>query len=908
MKLKTLTFLVLSLLLSQSLKAQWTKIYGPTYERGKIFFTSANIGYATGAGFYASTIKTVNGGSTWSYVSSSRADVIYFTSNSVGYLAGVNQFIEKTINAGTSWTYQSYSAGTQWHYFDLSFPTTNTGYVVGENGIIRKTVNGGANWIAQSSGTTETLYSVSFVNDSLGYIVGSNGLIKKTSDGGVNWVTQTSGTNQTLYKIFFTSALIGHAVGGGGIMLKTTNGGTNWYTQTIVTNQSLHDIVFVDADTGYAVGEGGTLLKTINAGAFWGAQPSGVSTNLYSISFPDSLTGYIAGYNPDPYGIYDGIILKTTNGGGPIYSCSPVLITAQPQDTAICSGNNATFSVMAYGASPFSYHWYKNGVLVDSTISTSSHSDNYTTSILSTADSGSMIYCVVTNQCWDNTTTQATSDTANLPVHSSCAPVSIVNGVNSQSFTLGSVTSIPFSITVSGTPPFIYKWYVDNVLSKTDTVLSNSSSFLYYINNFTSPGTYAVSCTVSNCFDCGSGSGSNSINSSGTLDIYCVYGSFSSSPSSQTKTTCETATFNASFTGGAWDLDFRWYRNGVLIPGATSLSYTTPTLTIADNGSSYYCLATWCAFGLHYESSQTSTATLSIIQPASILQQPVNQYLLPGTSTTFSTSVNGPPPFSYYWYTNGVVSSSTLNTTSTNSSFTTPSLTLADTGNSYYCIITNGAGCYSVTSDTAHFNCASFNSISPTACDSFSINGQTYTASGIYTQTLVSQSGCDSTLTINLAVTNLVDSIFQNGATLNSSIAGAIYQWVDCENGLAPIAGATSQSFNPTVNGFYALIISKGLCVDTSVCYNVNSVGINKLDFEDGISIFPSPVKNVLQIASALHLINEINIYNSIGALLIQQKQNKMQVSIDLSSYANGIYFAEIKTATMIFRRKVLKE
>ncbi|MBK9673579.1 MAG: immunoglobulin domain-containing protein [Bacteroidetes bacterium] len=602
-------------------------------------------------------------------------------------------------------------------------------------------------------------------------------------------------------------------------------------------------------------------------------------------------------------------MLKTTNSGGSTYSCNPVFITSQPTSSIACIGNTATFAIGANGSPPYNYRWYKNGVLVDSTISSLNNFNSYTTASLTSTDSGSIVYCVISNKCWDNTTSLITSDTANLVVNPVCTPVSLVNGLGNIYYTIG-ISSYPImSITVAGTPPFIYHWYSGSSLVQTDTLYSTSCTYQQW-PALIIPGIYSISCTVTNCSNCGSGSGSGagSVTSFGSLNVYCPSIYIFTHPINQSKSICQTATFSVSLNSGDPSIVYAWFKNGTYIPGTYgpfNSSYTTPALTSADNGNTYYCKVTSCN-GIMM--NQSNTATLTIIQPASIIQQPTNQNLLPGTTATFNASVNGPPPFSYYWYTNGVLSSSTLNTFSTTSSFTTPLLTSGDINNSYYCIITNGAGCYTVTSDTAHFNCASFNSISPTACDSFSINGQTFTTSGIYTQTLVSQNGCDSTLTINLIVTNLIDSILQNGATLSSSISGANYQWVDCENGLAPIPGATNQSFNPTVNGFYALIISKGLCVDTSACFNVNSVGINILDFEEGISIFPSPVKNVLQISSSSMQLIEVNLYSSIGALLIEQKQTKKQVSIDLSSYANGIYFVEIKTDKGHIRKKVVKE
>ncbi len=42
--------------------------------------------------------------------------------------------------------------------------------------------------------------------------------------------------------------------------------------------------------------------------------------------------------------------------------------------------------------------------------------------------------------------------------------------------------------------------------------------------------------------------------------------------------------------------------------------------------------------------------------------------------------------------------------------------------------------------------------LTETALDSYTLNGQTYTQSGIYTQTLTAANGCDSTITLNLTL------------------------------------------------------------------------------------------------------------------------------------------------------------
>src|SRR5690554_8114183 len=50
------------------------------------------------------------------------------------------------------------------------------------------------------------------------------------------------------------------------------------------------------------------------------------------------------------------------------------------------------------------------------------------------------------------------------------------------------------------------------------------------------------------------------------------------------------------------------------------------------------------------------------------------------------------------------------------------------------------------------------------------------------------------------------------GATITANASGGTYQWIDCNSGL-PITGETNQSFTPTMNGDFAVIISANGCV-----------------------------------------------------------------------------------------------
>ena len=83
-------------------------------------------------------------------------------------------------------------------------------------------------------------------------------------------------------------------------------------------------------------------------------------------------------------------------------------------------------------------------------------------------------------------------------------------------------------------------------------------------------------------------------------------------------------------------------------------------------------------------------------------------------------------------------------------------------------------------------------------------------------------------------------TIINNAGQLSAAEAGASYQWLDCDNGLSPIAGATAQSFSPTVSGNYALAISANGCSDTSACRNVLIVGL-EVQAQGAYRLYPNP-------------------------------------------------------------------
>jgi len=80
-------------------------------------------------------------------------------------------------------------------------------------------------------------------------------------------------------------------------------------------------------------------------------------------------------------------------------------------------------------------------------------------------------------------------------------------------------------------------------------------------------------------------------------------------PQSQSKTVGNTATFSV-VAGGTSPYTYQWKKNGTNISGATSSSYTTPTLTLSDNGNTYSCYLTNCS-GNNNTTSNSATLTVT---------------------------------------------------------------------------------------------------------------------------------------------------------------------------------------------------------------------------------------------------------------------------------------------------------
>ena len=221
--------------------------------------------------------------------------------------------------------------------------------------------------------------------------------------------------------------------------------------------------------------------------------------------------------------------------------------------------------------------------------------------------------------------------------------------------------------------------------------------------------------------------------------------------------------------------------------------------------------------------------------------------------------------------------------------------------------LTNAAGCDSVVTLHLSIFSSSQGTDVQTACGSFTwIDGNTYTSNNnTATFTLPNAAGCDSIVTLNLTVINLNTSVtLNNGVLTSNAVTGTTtYQWLDCGNAFAPIAGETSGIFTPTSNGSYAVEVSENGCVDTSSCTTVTNVGIASI-LNQQLAIYPNPSSGIVHINSPFPITN-VRVLDLTGkAVKLSTISNQ---TIDISDLQTGVYFIEVWVNEQKATRRLIK-
>ena len=182
------------------------------------------------------------------------------------------------------------------------------------------------------------------------------------------------------------------------------------------------------------------------------------------------------------------------------------------------------------------------------------------------------------------------------------------------------------------------------------------------------------------------------------------------------------------------------------------------------------------------------------------------------------------------------------------------------------------------------------------ACQDYTVpsGNATYFTSGVYNDTLTTVYGCDSVLVIQLTILGVDNTVAQNGIVLTANATGAQYQWINCATGVE-IWNATNQSFTPIYTGSYAVIVFQNGCYDTSICYTYNNAELlDQADFKS-INVYPNPSNGIFTLEAEELIGQPIGIFDINGRLITEMNISNNKTLIDLSGNQRGVYFIRIE-------------
>ena len=217
----------------------------------------------------------------------------------------------------------------------------------------------------------------------------------------------------------------------------------------------------------------------------------------------------------------------------------------------------------------------------------------------------------------------------------------------------------------------------------------------------------------------------------------------------------------------------------------------------------------------------------------------------------------------------------------------------------YYNNLTTTKGCDSIIATTLIVNPSYIIPFAVTICngDSALVNGIYRKTAGIYYDSATSAKGCDSITITNLQVTTNSNSIIQNANVLVAQEGNATYQWLDCNNNNAQIAGETSQLFVATANGDYAVRVTKNSCTVTSSCVSVISLSDNRSHtFKQSLKVYPNPAKNWVKVElGKVYSKATVTIYTIEGKRINTSTiVNSNNVELSTSEISAGTYLIEV--------------
>jgi len=579
------------------------------------------------------------------------------------------------------------------------------------------------------------------------------------------------------------------------------------------------------------------------------------------------------------------IITGITEGQQGLYSChvsndcgyavteealltvnTPPLVTEQPEDITICENEELEIIISASGTEPIEYEWYMLG---ETEILGTGQDYNIANSL---PEQSGEYYCILSNSCGVISTDTVDVLIKALPeitTHPEDTEVCIEDHVE-------------MFITATGAEPLQYLWY------RNSTAVSEQTNgiLIYEHAQVNQSGTYF--CRVMN--DCG-------YEDSFTAEL--IIGS----PAAITwnpidQNLCEHDTLNLIMDAQGENYTLQWYFNNVPLSGQNDTVLNLTNISISQSGD-YYCSAfNACAV------VNTDTVTVIINESPEINLGP-DIDLCEGESTT----LNAGGDYVHYNWNNGLSYQPTLDVslggtfilevTGENSCHNRD--TIIVTFHPYHNILFGDddiivCGSYVLDAGEGAYSYL-WNTTPPQTTSSIVV-----TIPGTYSVTATGDSfGCETTQSIFVDVREPIS--FSLGSDVSAPVDSFVnigiehiyseYLWNTGHT--VPMLTVYGSTYGTGTHEFWLTSIALNGCshTDTINVTFYNGAGIETNSSDNELILYPNPTSEIIYLHSEKNIIKDVEIYNIYGESVLKEIINNMEISLNVSNFAKGLYIVK---------------
>lgn len=185
----------------------------------------------------------------------------------------------------------------------------------------------------------------------------------------------------------------------------------------------------------------------------------------------------------------------------------------------------------------------------------------------------------------------------------------------------------------------------------------------------------------------------------------------------------------------------------------------------------------------------------------------------------------------------------------------------------------------------------------------FVFNSKTYTTAGVYFDSTINIGGEVTYYQLNLNSANK-PTVNINGTNVDAS-HGYSYAWY-INDSLQQ--GAVNQAIAITKNGYYQVLVTDSIgCSQLSDSVLVQTAGVKQV-FNDGLIIFPNPVKDAFTIQQSNLIYSRYQLFDVRGKLILEGDLIDNKSTVNVLSLETGVYFVNIQSNNNQLVKKIIRQ